>query len=170
CNAKECGLQFTVTVATVFESSHVPLHKWLQAAYLMCCSKKGCSSKQLERMLGVSYKTAWFMSHRLRAAMDPIYVAPPVPMGGAGKVVEADETYIGKRKGATKKAAYHHKNTVFALVERGGDVRSFHLDGASKESIKAVVDANLSKQSVLYTDGATWYQNNNMETAHHDWV
>lgn len=91
-----CRHQYSVTVGTVFEDSKVPLHKWVYAIHLMCASKKGISSKQLERVLGVSYKTAWFMSHRIRAAMADI---PEGQLGGGGKVVEADETYWGKRKG-----------------------------------------------------------------------
>ena len=170
CNA--CKTQFTVTVGTVFESSHIPLHKWLQAAHLLNSSKKGISAKQIERILQVTYKTAWFVMHRLRAAMDPIYVDAPKPtMGGKGKIVEADETYIGRKQGAVKRHAFHHKNTVLGLVERGGEVRTFHLDRADKESVKAVVRQNIRKETRHYTDGASWYQNNAMGLeGGHDWV
>lgn len=160
CNA--CKEQFTVTVGTVFESSHVPMHKWLQAAYLICSSKKGISAKQIERTLLVTYKSAWFMMHRIRAAMDPIYVAPGTPMGGKGKTIEVDETFIGQKKGTVKKRAYHHKNTVLSLVERGGHVRSFHIDRATRGEIKKVVRANVQKESRHYTDGASWYRENAM--------
>jgi transposase-like protein len=170
CNAKECGKQFTVTVGTVFESSHIPLHKWLQAAYLMNSSKKGISAKQIERTLQISYKSAWFMMHRLRAALDPIYNAPGAPMGGEGKTIEIDETYIGRKKGAVKKASYHHMNTVVSLVERGGDVRSFHIDRADTETVSRIVRANVRKETRHYTDTATWYKNNAMGLAAHDSV
>jgi transposase-like protein len=169
CNA--CKEQFTVKVGTIFESSHIPLHKWLQAAYLINSSKKGISAKQIERTLQVTYKSAWFMMHRLRAAMDPIYVAPAGPLGGEGKIMEADETYIGRKKGAVTRHAFHHKNTVLSLVERGGEVRSFHIDRADKEMVKSVVDANVRRETRLYTDGASWYQNNAMGLeGGHDWV
>lgn len=97
CGNKHCRKQFTVTVGTLFEGSHVPLNKWFQAAYLLCSSKKGMSSHQLHRILGVTYKTAWFMTHRLRVAMKdgPIFKEP---MGGESITVEADETYLGGKK------------------------------------------------------------------------
>ena len=105
-----CKRQFTVTVGTVFESSHVPLNKWLQAVYLLCSSKKGISSHQLMRTLDVQYKTAWFMMHRIREAMRDGSLLPP--MGGAGKVVEADETFIGQKKDVPKRRGYAHKHAV----------------------------------------------------------
>ena len=118
-----CRRQFTVTVGTLFERSHIPLHKWLYAAYLLCSSKKGISSHQLHRMLGITYKSAWFMTHRIREAMaDPVFTDQ---LGGNGKYVEADETYWGnkgkQRRGARGAA---HKEKIFSLVERGGKVRS----------------------------------------------
>lgn len=169
---RACNSQFTVTVKTVFERSHIPLHKWLQATYLICSSKKGISAKQIERTLQVTYKSAWFMMHRIRAAMDPIYVDPPTPMGGAGKVLEADETYIGRKKG-TKKArgGFDHKNAVLGLVERGGDVRTFHIDRATKDVVKSIVDKNVRRETRHYTDGAAIYENNAMGLdGGHDWV
>jgi hypothetical protein len=111
-----CRKKFTVKVGTVFEASHVPMHLWLQAVYLMCSSKKGVSSHQLHRTLGVTVKTAWFMSHRLREAMR---VLNPGPMGGEGAIVEADETFIGRKQGVPKHQGYAHKNAVLTLVERG---------------------------------------------------
>lgn len=119
-----CRKQFTVRIGTVFEASHVPLHMWFQAAFLMCSSKKGISSNQLHRTLGVTLKTAWFMSHRLREAMRVLEMEP---MGGTGKAVEADETFIGqKRPKASGARGYAHKHAVVSLVERGGKVRSTH--------------------------------------------
>src|SRR5579863_5990841 len=130
---RECEKPFSVTVGTVFERSHVPLCKWVYAAHLLTASKKGMSSHQLMRMLGVTYKTAWFMSHRIREAMRPKELTP---MGGSGKVVESDETYIGRQEGhKIDKSGYHNKNMVLTLVERGGRARSFHTEGHSVASI-----------------------------------
>ncbi len=174
CKAKECRKQFTVTVGTVFEASHVPLHKWLQAAYLLNSSKKGISAKQIERTLQVTYKSAWFMMHHLRAAMDPIYVDAPTPMGGARKTIEMDETYIGvdPTKPLRKKnqRGFGHKMAVFSLVERGGEVRSFHIDKADQEIIRDIVSKNVHPHSKHYTDGAGIYRKNAMRLRHHDWV
>src|ERR1700731_3753213 len=117
----QCRQQFSVKVGTVFEDSHVPMRLWLQAMYLLCSSKKGISSNQLHRTLGVTLKTAWFMSQRIREAMRPVGIAP---MGGEGEVVEADETFIGRREGSIKrKSGSAHKNVVLTLVERGGAAR-----------------------------------------------
>ena len=122
-----CRKQSRVTVGTVFESSHVQLHVWLQAMFLMCSSKKGISSNQLARTLGVTVKTAWFMSHRLREAMTAGNLPP---MGGEGVTVEIDETYIGHKYAKPEGArGYAHKNAVLTLVQRGGTSRSFHVDG-----------------------------------------
>ncbi len=169
CNA--CREQFTVTVGTVFERSKIPLHTWLYANHLLCSSKKGMSAHQLHRMLGVTYKTAWFMFHRLRAAMDPMYVKPPNrDLGGPGKILEMDETYIGKKAGKKMKHAFH-KNTVFSLVERGGEVRSFHVDHASKPLLSKIVSENVRRETRHYTDGAAFYQSNAMGLdGGHDWV
>ena len=119
-----CRKQSRVTVGTVFESSHVPVHMWLQVAYLLCSSKKGISSNQLSRTLGVTIKTAWFMSHRLREAMT---AGTLPPMGDEGVTVEIDETYIGTEyKKPDGARGYAHKNAVLTLVERGGASRSFN--------------------------------------------
>jgi transposase-like protein len=141
CNS--CKKQFTVTVGTLFERSKIPLHKWLLAFHLMASSKKGMSAHQMHRMLGVSYKTAWFMAHRIREAMRPI--APDKKrMGGNGKIVEADETYIGgkeKNKHRTKRTAGNiggqGKEVVFSLVQRGGKVRSQHVANTSAVKLSA---------------------------------
>lgn len=131
-----CKRQFTVTVGTVFESSHVPLHKWLQAVYLLCASKNGISSHQLMRVLDVQYKTAWFMSHRIREAMRSGGLAP---MGGPGAVVEVDETFIGTKAGAPKRRGYAHKRAVLPLVGRGGEARSFHVDGTRAAEVMPIL-------------------------------
>jgi transposase-like protein len=130
----KCRKQFTVTVGTLFEKSHIPIHKWLQAAFLMCSSKKGISSHQLHRMLDITYKSAWFLSHRLREAMkDPFFVM----LGGKGRIVEADETFWGntgkQRFGAR---GYAHKEKIFSLVERKGKVRSFHVPKVNSATLK----------------------------------
>lgn len=151
----DCKLQFRVTVGTVFEDSHVALYKWLQATYLMCASKKGISAHQLHRTLDVTYKTAWFMEHRLREAMRE---TPQQMMGGNGKTVEADETYWGRKPGTKKGRAYHHKNTVFALVERGGGVRSFHLPRARTRTVSPVLRAHVRRDTHLMTDEARHYR------------
>ncbi len=115
CNA--CREQFTVTVGTVFERSKIALRKWLMALYLLNSSKKGISSHQIHRTLDVSYKTAWFMTHRIRKAMEAGDNLPP--MGGEGATVEIDETFIGQKEGVEKKRGYAHKHAVMTLVERG---------------------------------------------------
>lgn len=168
CNV--CKAQFTVTVGTVFESSHIPLHKWLQAAYLINSSKKGISAKQIERTLQITYKSAWFMMHRLRAAMDPIFNEPPKPMGGKGKFIEADETFIGKKKGDKIRPGFDHKMAVLSLVERGGHVRSFHIDRANKETITDILRKNVRKSSNLRTDSATHYRSTDYGFATHEIV
>src|SRR6476620_9153102 len=120
---RPCQKPFSVTVGTVFERSHIPLHQWVYATHLLTASKKGISSHQLMRMLGVTYKTAWFMAHRIREAMRP---AELTPMGGAGQIVEVDETLIGFQEGAnskTQRYAGQFRNCVLALVERGGAAR-----------------------------------------------
>lgn len=117
----QCRNPFTVKVGTVLESSHVPMRHWVQAMYLMCASKKGISANQLARTLGCDLKTAWFVGHRIREAMRA--VGFPEPMGGAGKIVEADETYVGRVEGMPKmKRGWTHKNMVLTLVERGGNL------------------------------------------------
>jgi transposase-like protein len=150
CN--ECEKPFSVTVGTVFEGSHVPLNKWVYATHLLTASKKGISSHQLMRMLGVSYKTAWFMSHRIRESMRP---AELTPMGGSGKPVEVDETYIGRQESmGVDKTGFRSKNMVLTLVERGGSARSFHTDGHSIASIAPIVRQNIRRESDLMTDRA----------------
>lgn len=154
----KCRQQFTVRVGTVFESSHIPLHKWFQAVHLLCCSKKGISSHQLHRVLEITYEAAWFMSHRIREAMRSGSLAP---MGGAGSsgVVEADETFIGRRKGVPVRRGGAHKNVVLGLVERGGEVRTVHIDNTKADTILPIVNENIAKEAhVMTDDGATYYK------------
>ncbi len=148
----QCKKQFTVTVGTVFERSHVPLHKWMQAVYLLCSSKKGISSHQLMRTLDVTYNTAWFMTHRIREAMKS---GDLPPMGGTGAIVEADETFIGtKFKKRPNARGYAHKNTVMTLVQRGGRAQSFHVDGTSAKDVLPVLRANVARETRIMTDEA----------------
>jgi transposase-like protein len=153
CN--ECKGQFTATVGTVFERSKIPLTKWWLAMHLIGSSKKGISSYQLHRMLGISYKSTWFMMHRIREAMRTGGIAP---MGGGGDIVEIDETYIGrKERVAKKRAGGSHKNAVLTLVERGGSARSFHVNSVAKEEIIPIIKANIDKESSVMTDEANRY-------------
>jgi transposase-like protein len=163
-----CKRQFTVTVGTVFESSHVPLNKWLQAVYLLCSSKKGISSHQLMRTLDVQYKTAWFMSHRIREAMRDGSLLPP--LGGNGKIVEADETFIGQKKDMPKRRGYAHKHAVLSLVERGGNVRSFHVDGTSADDLVPIIKANVERETRMMTDEAGQYAHLKKDFAGHEFV
>ncbi len=161
-----CRSQFTVRVGTVFESSHVPLYKWLQAVFLMVSSKKGISANQLSRTLEVTVKTGWFMAHRIREAMRNGDFSP---LGGEGSNVEVDETFIGnkyERKATVrmdgkvgKARGVDHKHVVLSLVERGGEVRSFHIDKANAKTIAPVVAKNVSRESRLQTDSAAYYRN-----------
>lgn len=144
-----------------FRVAHVPLHKVLQAVYLMACSKKGVSAHQLHRILEVQYKTAWFLAHRIREAMRDGSLAP---MGGAGGIVEADETFIGRLEGVPKqRGGYAHKNIVLTLVERGGAARSFHVDSTSIADVIPIVNANVARETAMMTDQAGWYKNLNKD-------
>jgi transposase-like protein len=167
-----CREQFTVTVKTVFERSKLPLSKWLAALFLLTSSKKGVSAHQVHRSLGISYKSSWFMMHRLREAMRSGGLLPPI--GGEGKVVEADETYfgmipkdeimpraighgkkkVGKRAGI-RRPAYR---AVFALVERGGKARTFHIAQADQNTVHAIMKANITKETRIHTDESHIYK------------
>jgi transposase-like protein len=150
----DCRKQLTVRVGTIFEKSHVPLHMWFQAAYLLCSSKKGISANQLSRTLGVTLQTGWFMGHRLREAMRTDSL---VPMGGVGAIVEADETFLGNRDGARRGRGPSHKRAILTLVERKGSARSFHIERAIKEHIVPIVKSNIDRETHLMTDEAGQY-------------
>jgi transposase-like protein len=151
----QCRKPFTVKVGTVFESSHIKLHLWLQAMFLMASSKKGVSSNQLHRTLGVTLKTAWFMSHRLRLAMQKVGLEP---MGGAGETVEVDETYIGRLDGIDKRTkGMGTKNVVLTLVQRGGEARSYHIASTTSKEVQSIVRANIKPGTVLMSDEGPWY-------------
>jgi transposase-like protein len=156
CYAKECRKQFTVKVGTVFESAHIPLHQCLQAVHLLCSSKKGFSAHQLSRILEVDYKSAWFLAHRIREAMRDGVLDP---MGGAGQIIESDETYIGRLEGQPKRrAGTAHKNIVLTRVERGGVARSFHVGSTSIADIAPIVRQNVRRESRFMTDDAPHYR------------
>ena len=149
----DCNGHFTVTVGTLFERSKIPLHKWFIAVYLLCSSKKGISSHQLHRMLGVTYKTAWFMTHRIREAMRDGTFSDQ--LAGSGSVVEADETFIGhdktkKPRGRKKGRGYHHKEKVLTLIERGGKARSFHVQEVNAETLKPILKEQIATDTKLH--------------------
>jgi len=164
-----CRKQFTVTVGTVFESSHIPLHKWLQAAFLLCSSKKGISSHQLHRILQVTYKTAWFMAHRIREAMREGFDFGPV--GGNGSPVEIDETFIGGyRRGRGKGGGTAHKDKVMSIVERGGRLRSFHVASVGQRTLRPILKQQIDGSATVYTDEASYHRSLGKDFAKHDVV
>jgi transposase-like protein len=181
CAAPECRADFTVTVGTVMERSKIRLHKWAAGFYLMASSKKGVSAHQLHRTLGIGYEAAWFMAHRIREAMRAGGLAPP--MGGEGKVVEADETYYGKAEEArprsrggvpapTKRgrSGPADKRAIVALVERGGSIRSFHVASADGETVRKIVKENVARESRLHTDESRLYHGAEEHFAAHETV
>jgi transposase-like protein len=151
----DCREQFSVTVGTVFERSKIPLHVWLQAVFHLCSSKKGMSSHQLHRILGVTYKTAWFMTHRIREAFRN---GAPGLLGGGGSIVEADETFWGKQPGhrVTQGGGGRHK--VVALVSREGETRSYHVATVNKANLQGILAAQVAKDTKLFTDTASYYR------------
>ena len=165
---KGCGKQFTVRIGTIFEDSHIELHLWLQAIYLMTSSKKGISSNQLSRTLGVTVRSAWFLSHRIREAMRD---DGAVDFGEGGGVVEVDETFIGRDKGRPVKRGYAHKHKVLALVDRtSGKARSMVVDDLKAKTLTPILLENISKEATVYTDEAGQYRRLGDEFADHDFV
>lgn len=163
-----CRKQFTVKVGTMFESSHVPMRQWLQAIYLMCGSKKGISSNQLHRILGVTLKTAWFMSHRIREAMRDNAL---FTFGSDGGAVEADETFIGREPGSVKDRGFEHKMKVLSLVDReSGQARSFVIDKVDRATILPIVRENVAREARMMTDEGRWYRPLGQEFASHEAV
>jgi transposase-like protein len=166
-NCNECRKPFTVRIGTIFESSHLPLHLWLQIIHLMCASKKGVSTRQVQRILVCSMKTAWHLTHRIREAMRDGSLAP---MGGDGGVVEVDETFIGRREGVEVRRGFAHKNVVLSLVERGGSARSFHVESTRKVDVLPIVEANIARESHVMTDESNTYAQLGNDFAKHDAV
>jgi transposase-like protein len=173
-NCRPCRKPFTVRMGTIFESSHVPMRIWLQAIYLICSSKKGISTRQIHRTLGGSLKTAWFLMHRIRLAMDGS--SGPGSIGGLGKIVEADETFITRspKTRRPKDAPPREDRQVFGLVERGGAIRSMFLD---HNTVRSALWRHLDRDSKLYTDGAVSYrhfmppgQHESVDHSKEEWV
>ena len=151
-----CRKQFTVRVGTIFESSHILLRKWLRACYLMSATRKGFPGTQLSRMIGVCYKTAWYLNHRIREAMN---TSEGCTLGKEGAIVEVDETFFGKE--TNKKSSsrgWNSKNKILSLVERGGQKHSFHISSVNADIIKRILSKFLDKDTNLMTDEATWYK------------
>ena len=168
-NCRACDQPFTATIGTIFERSHIPMHKWLMAIRLMASSKKGISAHQLFRMLGFgSYRTAWFMAHRIRESMREVDPKTTGPTGGEGSTIEADETYVGgkernrhRSKRDSKRIGGVGKEMVFALVERGGKVRSHHLPDISAKNLRPILErqfAEAAKFTKFMTDGEGQYR------------
>lgn len=175
-NCGDCRSQFTVTVGTVFERSKVPLHKWVLANHLMCSSKKGMSALQLQRTIGVTYKTAWFMFHRLREAMAGQDTGP---MGEGGGTVEIDETYWGNSirskagKEQIKKLGHVNgqaKQKIIALVERNGAVRGFHVASVNGKTLKTIMTNNICPSANIMTDDYRPYRSVGRQFASHQAV
>jgi len=159
-----CSQQFTVRIGTIFESSHAPLHIWLQAIHLMCSSKKGISTRQLQRTLGVGMKTAWFLGHRIREAMKPIGSAGS--LGGSGKVVEADETFLGRSPKTRPRPG--RPIAILSLVERGAAIRSAPLRGEFRSiEILNAMQEHIHPDSAVHTDSANYYKTIRMHVADH---
>src|SRR5207253_4573961 len=172
-----CQDKFTVRVGSIFERSHIPIHKWLLAFRLMTSSKKGVSAHQLHRTLGITYKSAWFLAHRIRECMTD---TDPAPLGGDGKIIEADETYYG-RSGDPKNSEFvsgkgwqrkggDDKMVVMTLVERGGKARSVHIDRATAAELNKVLAAKADPQSRLFTDEFSSYRTPGRRFAGHETV
>lgn len=163
-----CRKPFTVKIGTIFESSHVKLHLWLQAIFLIASSKKGISSNQLHRTLGVTLKTAWFMSHRIREAMRSGDIAK---FGGGGGPVEIDETYIGNEPGQKKKRGAAHKMKVLSLVDRNsGKARSFVVDDVKLATLLPIIKENVAKEAVVLTDESNTYYSLRYHFSQHEHV
>jgi transposase-like protein len=157
-HCSDCRRKFTAAVGTIYERSHIPMTKWLLATHLMCASKKGMSAHQLHRMMGLPYKTAWFMAHRIREGMRELN--PKGPLGGSGKTVEFDETYVGgkernkhrNKRGVGQTGGGIGKEAVFSLIERGGKVRSHHIPNVSGRTLRPILDEQIAEATRTMSD------------------
>jgi transposase-like protein len=173
---KDCRKPFTATVGTLYERSHIQLHNWLLATHLLCSSKKGMSAHQLWRMLGFgSYRTAWFMAHRIREGMREARILGG--MGGPGEIVEADETFVGGKEANKHEIKRLHagrggagKETVLALVERGGLAASYHVANVTAQTLRPIIVSAVSRKSRLHTDEYPTYRSFGYEFAQHETV
>lgn len=170
CYVKECRKPFTVRIGSIFEDSHLALHLWLQVIHLMCCSKKGIATRQVQRLLNCSMKTAWFLTHRIRETMKRDGGIFEPPLGGEGKFVEVDETYVGRKPGRKVRPGAGHMNPVVALVEREGSVRSFHVPNVRGETLRTVIARNADRASHLRTDELPAYTGIGWNFASHEAV
>jgi transposase-like protein len=169
----QCQAKFTVRMGTVLESSHVPLHIWLQVIHLICSSKKGISTRQIHRSIGGSMKTAWFLTHRVRECMKEIAPLFDEPLGGMGKTIEADEVYIIRKEGMKKRRGHGHVNAVLSLVERHGKVRSFHVPNVTANTLVPILAKHAHTDSRFMTDespiytGVGWNYDDHQTVNHH---
>lgn len=152
CKCYVCRKPFAATVGTVMESSHIPLHVWLQGMHLLATSKKGISTNQLHRTLGITLKSAWFLSHRIREAMKEIRGFAADPLGGFGKVVEGDEAWIGPKAANSAFKPVGEKQIVMSLVERGGQVRSFHVPNVTAAVLRPIIGNHVHRDTRFMTD------------------
>jgi len=152
-----CKKPFTVRMGTIFESSHLPLHLWLQIIHLMCASKNGLSTNQIQRMLRCSMKTAWFLGHRIRESMREVRDMFTPPLGGAGHTIEADETYVGRKAESRAYEAPAPKQAVMALVERNGRVRSFHVPNVTAKMLHPLIGRHAHRDNRFMTDESRIY-------------
>lgn len=162
---KSCRKQFTVTIGTIFEDSHIPLYQWLSAIQFLCASKTGISAHQLHRMLNITYKSAWFMAHRIRYAMEQSPLVEKLQ-----GIVEADETYIGGKAHGKRGRGAENKTPVFALVQRDGDVRSFKAERVTAKNLKTMIREHVNKDSIVMTDEFLAYKGLDKEFAGHQTV
>jgi transposase-like protein len=166
---RDCRKQFTVRKGAIFEESHIEMHKWLQAIHLMVSSKKGISSHQLHRVLEITYKSAWFLTHRIRECMRDGALAP---FGGNGGTVEVDETFIGTKQKKSKTArGFAHKNAMLTLVDRDTkQAKSIVVDDIKKDTLVPILRENIAKEAVIYTDEAKQYTKLADDFADHDFT
>ena len=170
CKCYVCRKPFAVTIGTVMESSHIPLHVWLQGMHMICASKKGFSANQLHRILGITLKSAWFLGHRIREAMKELSWPDAGSLGGEGQTVEADETYVGGKAANRAYGPIPSKQSVMSLVERGGRVRSFHVPNVTASNLFPIIARHAHRDSRFMTDESNVYSHIGRSFADHQMV